>query len=239
MHDCLAAVARNRPNALIVDFFAGAGTTLHAAALLNASDGGGRRCIEVTNNEVDHKTARRLNKSGLFPGDPDFERHGIFHHVIRPRTEAILTGRRPDGRPIPGHDKTGRPFADGVQENVAFFKLNYLDPDAVEFGAELAAVLPLLWLAAGAAGPCPQVPDDTSPWLILEAAHLAILLTEARFADFQQAVLSTPALSHVFLVTDSAEAFGEMRTALPRTLRVSMLYRDYLRSFRVNMESRS
>ena len=39
------------PDALIVDFFAGSGTTLHATMALNAEDGGTRRCILVTNNE--------------------------------------------------------------------------------------------------------------------------------------------------------------------------------------------
>lgn len=38
-------------NALILDFFAGSGTTLHAVMALNAEDGGNRRCILVTNNE--------------------------------------------------------------------------------------------------------------------------------------------------------------------------------------------
>ncbi len=38
-------------NALILDFFAGSGTTLHATMALNAEDGGQRRCILVTNNE--------------------------------------------------------------------------------------------------------------------------------------------------------------------------------------------
>lgn len=38
-------------NALILDFFAGSGTTLHATMQLNAEDGGNRQCIMVTNNE--------------------------------------------------------------------------------------------------------------------------------------------------------------------------------------------
>lgn len=38
-------------DALILDFFAGSGTTLHATMALNAGDGGRRRCILVTNNE--------------------------------------------------------------------------------------------------------------------------------------------------------------------------------------------
>ncbi|MDQ0105795.1 adenine-specific DNA-methyltransferase [Chitinophaga terrae (ex Kim and Jung 2007)] len=38
-------------NSIILDFFAGSGTTLHATMLLNAEDGGSRQCILVTNNE--------------------------------------------------------------------------------------------------------------------------------------------------------------------------------------------
>lgn len=36
---------------IILDFFAGSGTTLHATMQLNAEDGGNRQCILVTNNE--------------------------------------------------------------------------------------------------------------------------------------------------------------------------------------------
>jgi adenine-specific DNA-methyltransferase len=36
---------------IILDFFAGTGTTLHATMALNAEDGGNRQCILVTNNE--------------------------------------------------------------------------------------------------------------------------------------------------------------------------------------------
>ena len=38
-------------NVTVLDFFAGSGTTMHAAMQLNAEDGGHRRCILVTNNE--------------------------------------------------------------------------------------------------------------------------------------------------------------------------------------------
>lgn len=38
-------------NAIIFDFFAGSGTTLHATMELNAEDGGNRQCILITNNE--------------------------------------------------------------------------------------------------------------------------------------------------------------------------------------------
>lgn len=41
----------NTRNGVILDFFAGSGTTLHATMQLNADDGGHRKCILVTNNE--------------------------------------------------------------------------------------------------------------------------------------------------------------------------------------------
>ena len=44
-------VLTNKKNAIILDIFAGSGTTLHATMQLNAEDGGNRQCILVTNNE--------------------------------------------------------------------------------------------------------------------------------------------------------------------------------------------
>jgi len=41
----------HKEDSVIVDFFAGSGTTLHATMQLNAEDGGHRQCILVTNNE--------------------------------------------------------------------------------------------------------------------------------------------------------------------------------------------
>ena len=49
--DCIKAVIHNRDNAVILDFFAGSGTTGHAVLTLNAEDGGRRQFILCTNNE--------------------------------------------------------------------------------------------------------------------------------------------------------------------------------------------
>ena len=45
VYDCVAAVTGDDPDALILDFFAGSGTTGHAVMQLNADDGGRRRFI--------------------------------------------------------------------------------------------------------------------------------------------------------------------------------------------------
>lgn len=77
VRDSLSAITLERPRALIVDFFAGSGTTLNAVNLVNASDGGQRRCILVTNNEVSAEEAESLRVRGRQPGDPEWEAVGI------------------------------------------------------------------------------------------------------------------------------------------------------------------
>jgi adenine-specific DNA-methyltransferase len=233
--DCLSAVLRDRPNALVVDAFAGSGTTLHATCLLNAEDGGDRRCILVTNNEVEDATAKELNKDGFYRGSPKYEAQGIFERVARPRCEAVVRGKRPDGTPVPGTHFGGRPFAEGFPENVEFYRLDYLDPDEVDLGLQFEAILPTLWMIAGGVGER-EKPEKGQAFSTPEGSTYGVLFRESRFAHFREALEERPEVTHVWLVTDSEEAYAEMVSALPRRLKVSMLYRDYLRNFKINTE---
>lgn len=238
VRDCIAAVVRDRPNAIILDFFAGSGTTLHAACLLNAEDGGSRRTVLVTNNEVSEDDARELNNEGYFRGDARFEKEGIFERVTRPRCESIIRGVRPDGSPIPGRHidnegkPKGRPFNLGFKENVEFFALRYLDPDEVDLGRQFEAILPSLWLAAGGRGDR-NVPKKDVDFLLPETSPYGVLFREAKFHKFKQALLTRDDVNHAWLVTDSEEAYAEMRAELPKSIHTSMLYRDYLRNFQI------
>lgn len=65
---------------LILDFFAGSGTTLHATMQLNSEDGGHRQCILVTNNE-----------------------NGICENVTYERNRRVIQGyTTPKGEKVPG-----------------------------------------------------------------------------------------------------------------------------------------
>jgi adenine-specific DNA-methyltransferase len=236
VRDTLSAVVRDRPDAVILDFFAGSGTTLQATCMLNAEDGGRRRCILVTNNEVDEKLATSLNKEGLYRGDPEFESHGIFEQVTRPRCEASITGTRPDGSPVPGKYVGGRPFSEGFEENVLSFDVRYADPDAIDVGASFESILPALWFAAGCYDD-PTVIKYDDRWLIAPDSRFAVLLDEDRFREFRSLLTDHPQITHVWLVTDSEAAFARMRDGIGAEHRVGMLYRDYLRNFQVNIDS--
>lgn len=49
--DCLEIIIKQRKNAVVLDYFAGSGTTGHAVMLLNKEDSGDRKFIICTNNE--------------------------------------------------------------------------------------------------------------------------------------------------------------------------------------------
>jgi adenine-specific DNA-methyltransferase len=231
VRDCLAAVCLDRPDALIVDFFAGSGTTLQATCMLNREDGGQRRCILVTNNEVDPDTRAALRLAGHLRGTPEYERHGIFESVTRPRCEAAIAGKRPDHSVVPGNYLDGRTFANGFEENVEFFRLDYLDADEVELGRAFESIHPALWLAAGARGKRPM-PRKTAAYLIADGCGYAVLFDDGAFRAFEEELARTDDITHVFLATDSDDAYAEMRSQLAPELQTMQLYGDFLRHFR-------
>lgn len=77
VEDSLRFFVGDKPEAVILDFFSGSGTTAHAVMRLNKQDGGRRQCISVTNNEVAADEQKALREQGLRPGDPEWEKHGI------------------------------------------------------------------------------------------------------------------------------------------------------------------
>lgn len=235
VRDCLEVAVGDRKDAVILDFFAGSGTTTHAVWLMNADDGGTRRSLMVTNNEVNPEATRRLNRAGAFRGDPEFERHGVFESVTVPRCRAAVEGHRSDGTQLTGSYLNGRAMADGFDENIEFFRLGYLDPDDVDLGTQFDAILPALWLAAGGVG-SRDTPKAAAHYSIPADSTYAVLFRESRFRQFREALAKRPDITHAWLVTDSDEAFSEMAAMLPGHLKLSMLYRDYLRNFKINTD---
>lgn len=350
VRDALAAVVKNNPQALILDFFAGSGTTLNSVNLLNAEDGGQRRCIMVTNNEVSEDEAKALRAKGLLPGDDEWEKHGICQSITWPRSKYTILGHRDDGAKIGGEYFTGkfiekekprnfyhidfasnaefttaarkkrfvriidgipqsivkpdsafilsddekhfasvlfddtqvdawlealvdhehitdfyivtekpsafnsikerinellgpmivteekkRPIKDGFAANLEYFRLEFLEKDRVALGRQFCEILPLLWLRSGAIGPRPELPDkEPIPSMVVPDNNpFAVLVDETHFADFLMSLEAKDKLTHVYLVTDSEEAFQEMASQINAPY-VIQLYRDYIENFVIN-----
>ncbi|MBQ6744389.1 MAG: site-specific DNA-methyltransferase [Acidaminococcaceae bacterium] len=233
--DSLRYVVSNKPNALIVDFFAGSGTTLHAVNLLNAEDGGRRRCIMVTNNEVSDAEAKALTKQGRRPGDEEWEKLGIARYVTWPRTVCSIEGHDVKGNPLKGNYLgSDIPMADGFKANAAYFKLGFLDKAAVRIGRQFREMLPVLWMKAGCFGPCPQLKGQKVPaYMVLPENRMAILNDNSLFARFAEEVRNAPEIATVYLVTDSDADYRSMARGLDGK-QTYQLYRDYLDNFRIN-----
>ena len=154
VEDALRFFVANKPEAIILDFFSGSGTTAHAVMRLNKQDGGRRQCISVTNNEVAASEQKQLREQGLRPGDPDWEKWGICDYITKPRVQAAITGKTPEGEPIKGGYKFTNefPMSEGFEENAEFFTLTYEAEKSVSHNLAFARIAPLLWLRAGAKG---------------------------------------------------------------------------------------
>lgn len=235
VHDTINFFVSNKPNALIIDFFAGSGTTLQAVNLINSEDGGHRRCILVTNNEVSDAESKTLLKSGYKPGDYEWERLGIARYVTWPRTVCSIEGHDTLGNPLKGNYLGSEmPMSQGFKANVAFFKLGFLDKTAVALGMQFKELLPTLWMKSGAIGKCPELSGNELPkMMVLPQNAFAVLIEENAFSDFFAQVKVFPEIQTVFLVTDYDVNYRSM----VKDLNVSttyQLYRDYLDNFRIN-----
>ncbi len=128
VHDVLRFFLANKPNALVLDFFAGSGTTLHAVNLLNAEDNGQRRCIMVTNNEIGEPKERELLPLGFHPGDDEWEQWGIARYVNWPRTKCSILGNDINDKPVKGDYITTLTTIREVERK--YTHINFLPADA-------------------------------------------------------------------------------------------------------------
>ena len=238
VEDSLRFFVSDNPDALVLDFFAGSGTTAHAVMRLNHQDGGRRKCICITNNEVSEEEAKEMTKRNLRHGDAEWESQGICQLITVPRITAAITGLDPDGKPIAGEYKVKDvdivdefPMAEGFEENAVFFDLTYQNPDAVELGAAFKEVAPLLWLRAGARG---SMIDHEEPGYAIADSY-AVLFDYSYVREFVPAVLSMPNISCAFIVTDDSSRFASVKAELGG-MECVRLYESYLRSFRIAAE---
>lgn len=347
VHDTLRFFVADKPDALILDFFAGSGTTLHAVNLLNKEDGGHRRCIMVTNNEVsaDEETAFRAR--GLHKGDEEWEKFGIARYVNWPRTKCSIKGVDVNGRPINGEYITSNtqevkqkrvikqlsidipagsqginvkkqivalindkkmpqnsvsdecpyivkedastailfdinrfddfieeihedietiyvvttvnnafnarkrefnelpertktvpvtfPMSKGFETNAAFYKLTFLDKEAVSLGTQLDKLLSILWMKAGAHGVCPI--HIEGEYTVFPENRMAILIDEYGFDELKEEIKQHPEIETVYIIDDSEDNYRALAAQL-NVKNTYQLYRDYLDNFKINIERR-
>mgnify|MGYP005812669811 CR=1 FL=1 len=228
--DALEPVVTHKKDALILDFFAGSGTTAHAVAMLNRADGGRRRSISITNNEVGPEEQPRLRSKGLRPGDEDWETLGIFRNVTLPRIKAAFTGVRPDGEPADLEYEDGSLASEGFDENAAFFALTYEAPLSVRHNRAFERIAPMLWMRAGSQGRVITELGDNG-WDVAETYGVLENLDQA--GVFVARVAMNKSVRTAFIVTDDDSAFQMVCRDLPSQVLPVRLYEPYLQNFQL------
>lgn len=205
--DAIAAIVRDRPQALIVDFFAGSGTTLHSVNLLNAQDGGQRQCILVTNNEVAEEDAKRLQrKLKLRPGDEGWEAEGVCRSVAWPRSKYSILGRRDDGSELAGSYYTGASVT--RKKPRRFYQVAFAssrDMNTVSKRKQLVALIEGI----------PQSAVRANSAFVVSKKHPAsILFDEAQANEWVEALMGQEHITDFYIVTSRKPTFDELKSRI-------------------------
>ena len=206
VHDAIRFFVANKPNALILDFFSGSGTTLHAVNLLNKEDGGHRRCIMVTNNEVSAEEEKAFRAKGLHKGDEEWEKFGIARYVNWPRTKCSILGVDVNGQPIKGDYITSNTEEKVVKRSIKQIDLDLRDDS---WGTKLKKQI--VALIGDKKMPQNAVKAEC-PFLVTEEASKAFLFDVTKIDDFMEEVHDD--VDVIYIVTSNSKAFKAAKREL-------------------------
>ena len=232
VEDALRFAVGSKPNATVVDFFSGSGTTAHAVMRINKQDGGRRVSISVSNNEVSADEQKGLRETGLRPGESDWEQWGICEYITKPRIRAAITGTTPSGDAIKGDYKFTDEFlmADGFEENVEFLTLTYEAPLRLRANRDFERISPLLWLRAGSRGR--RIESLQNGWDVAEA--YGVIADLDKTDEFFRALAAVQTATTAIVITDDDGLFESVVAGLANGVEPVRLYDAYFRNFEID-----
>lgn len=213
VHDTIRFFVANKPNALILDFFAGSGTTLHAVNLLNKEDGGHRRCIMVTNNEIGEPKEKELRPQGIRPGDEEWEKWGIARYVNWPRTKCSILGEDVNGKPIVGDYITSQ--TETKLTDRKFTQINFLSADATK--KQKKALVTLVNKQKDVK--LPTMSDDV-PFLMSEddSYNASILFDTNEAEAWMEALDGNSHITHFYIVAEKDADFKRIKAEVSEVM---------------------
>ena len=210
-HDSIASIVRGKKDALILDFFAGSGTTLNAVNLLNYEDGGSRRCILITNNEVSDSDAKELIKAGGVPGTQIWENHGICRSVTWPRTKYSILGVHSDGSPLQKDYTTTRTIEEETERTIKQIRFN---PDYV---SDIKIRKDIVSLIGKDKLPQSLVKQEMD-FLVSEKHSASILFSPSACEAWIAALDGQDHVTELYVVTPNNKEFKMIKEVLTETL---------------------
>lgn len=213
VHDTIRFFVANKPNALILDFFAGSGTTLHAVNLLNKEDGGHRRCIMVTNNEIGEPKEKELRPQGIRPGDEEWEKWGIARYVNWPRTKCSILGEDVNGKPIVGDYITSQ--TETKLTDRKFTQIDFLTAEATK--KQKKALVTLINKQKDVK--LPTMSDDV-PFLMSEddSYNASILFDTNEAEAWMEALDGNSHITHFYIVAEKDADFKRIKAEVSEVM---------------------
>lgn len=213
VHDTIRFFVANKPNALILDFFAGSGTTLHAVNLLNKEDGGHRRCIMVTNNEIGEPKEKELRPQGIRPGDEEWEKWGIARYVNWPRTKCSILGEDVNGKPIVGDYITSQ--TETKLTDRKFTQINFLPAEATKKQKKVLVTL----INKQKDVKLPTMSDDV-PFLVSEddSYNASILFDTNEAEAWMEALDGNSHITHFYIVAEKDADFKRIKAEVSEVM---------------------
>jgi len=224
---------------IIVDFFAGSGTTAHAVLELNEEDGGNRQSILITNNEnkimteICYPRVKRVIEGYEFVGSDKKllfeEKLGLSHlkkiESVLAEYEKIRQVNESDFGQIRGEfkDNTLRlwgiknfdGFKDGLGGNLKYFRTSFVPSEPSDENKELLTrqSVEMLCLREGTF----EFVTETDVWKIFKnnQRYTAILFDQLSISDLKEELekLDKPVSVYVFSLEDDnfASEFADMK----------------------------
>ena len=208
----IEAVIKNKPNALIVDFFAGSGTTMNAVNLINQQDGGHRRCILVTNNEVSYVEATALKSKGLCPGDAEWESQGICRSITWPRNKYTILGVHADGSSLDGEYTTS--IKCEIEHKRAIKKIDFVDSSALNTIAKKKQFISLL----GKEKLAQSLVQADSRYIVSEKYPTTILFDDSAADEWIAQLKGQDHIREIYIVTQNSRFFRETKVRVEDVL---------------------
>jgi adenine-specific DNA-methyltransferase len=231
VRDTIKIFAATNRDALIVDFFAGSGTTLNAVNLINSTDNGQRQCILVSNNEVSETEATSLAAQGFQPGQDEWDNHGICRSITWPRNKYTILGQRNDGTTLDGEYQTGQTVTREKPRNIR--QLGFADGRNLSLSQrkQLANLVPDL--------PQSKLEAD-APWFLDANLSVTVLWDVQQAEAWLGELADTNHVTDVYVVTTENKLFTALSKEIKETLGPIVVNEEITRSmaegFSANLE---
>ena len=206
VRDAIQFFVSEKPEVIVLDFFAGSGTTLNAVNLLNEADGGRRQCIMVTNNEVSEEEANILYAQDYRQGQAEWEQHGICQSVTWPRSKYSILGKHDDDSELDGEYFTGKTVE--REKPRKFQQIDFTSIDALRTAAKKKQLVALI-------DSIPQsVVKKDSAFVVSEKHPASILFDESQADAWLEALEDQEHIADFYIITASKATFVDLKSRI-------------------------